>query len=190
MHQSTQEQVTDETLLGQYAEGNSRAFEILYTRHKKTLYSFIRRQCNNTQIAEELTHDAWLAIIKQADKFQTNTLEDSRFQHGVSFKAWLYRIAHNRLIDYWRQHGRSNQVLLNELRSSTMAEDRSSQNIEIAELLNQLKSLSEEQATTLLLKIEGFSHAEIANITDTKQETVKSRLRYATQRLRVEMELT
>ena len=179
--------VSDERLLMLFASGDTPAFDVLYQRHKSALFSFLRRQCNDIGVAEELAHDSWLAVIKQATGFQENAL----------FKTWLYRIAHNRLVDYWRKYGRSNDALFAELSDVSRAlgqnadvVDRSSESIELAQLLSQLDTLSDEQTTTLLLKIEGFSHAEIASITNTKQETVKSRLRYATQRLRVAMELT
>ena len=179
-HQQEPSMVSDEALVRQYANGDALAFEKLYTRHKSGLFSFIRRQCNDVGVAEELAHDSWLAVIKQANDFQSNAL----------FKTWIYRIAHNRLVDYWRKYGRSNHALLNELNECDAAQDRSSEAIELTQLFEQLDALSDEQTTTLLLKVEGFSYAEIASITNSKQETVKSRLRYATQRLRVAMELS
>jgi len=180
MHQDKTDSVSDEVLIVKYANGNVAAFEDLYRRHKTALFSFLRRQCHDAGIAEELTHDTWLAVIKQANGYQPS----------ASFKTWIYRIAHNRLVDYWRRHGRSSHALLDELNESIVVQDRSSEHVELAQLLAQLDTLSDEQTTTMLLKIEGFSYAEIAKITNAKQETVKSRLRYATQRLRGSMELT
>ena len=175
----------DEALLLAYAQGDTNAFEILYSRYKKSLFNHIRRQCSNSSIAEELGHDVWLAVIKQANSFEPKAL----------FKTWLYRIAHNRLVDYWRKNSHSKDVLLDDLfqqqhNISNYNEDQSSELIEIEELLNLLNELSAEQTNTLLLKVEGFSHAEIAQITQTKQETVKSRLRYATKHLRLSVRAT
>jgi len=62
--------------------------------------------------------------------------------------------------------------------------------IEVEDISRQLSSLSVEQMEVVLLRIEGFSHLEIAEITNSKPETVKSRLRYATKRLRTSMELS
>jgi len=180
MHQNKTDSVSDEVLIVEYAKGNVGAFEDLYRRHKTALFSFLRRQCLDAGIAEELTHDTWLAVIKQA----------SSYQESATFKTWIYRIAHNRLVDYWRKHGRSSYVLLDEVNESINAQDRSSESLELAQLFAQLKNLSDEQTTTMLLKIEGFTYAEIAKITDAKQETVKSRLRYATAHLSGSMELT
>ena len=199
---------TDEALLLAYANSEIQAFELLYSRHKKPLFNYLRRQCSNISIAEELAHDVWLAVIKQANSFEAKAL----------FKTWLYRIAHNRLVDYWRKNGHSQQVLLDDLAEKTnsqssgshgsgshgsglhgfgsqspsldslSSQDRSSEFIEIEQLLNAVTTLSADQTNAVLLKIEGFTHAEIAQITRSKQETVKSRLRYATKHLRLSME--
>jgi len=177
--------IKDEALLLAYSQGDTNAFETLYSRYKKSLFNYLRRQCSNSSIAEELSHDVWLAVIKQANSFEQKAL----------FKTWLYRIAHNRLVDYWRKNNHAKDVLLEDLfqqqhNISNYSEDQSSELIEIEELLNLLNELSAEQTNALLLKVEGFSHAEIAQITQTKQETVKSRLRYATKHLRLSVRAT
>jgi len=182
MRKWTLDKVTDEDLITRYARGSSEAFECLYERHKKGLFSFLRRQTNSAAIAEDLAHDTWLAVINRADGYIVN----------AKFKTWLYRIAHNRLIDRWRKQGSAVHSLFEEVEQTLQAHDSNAaiEQIELAQLLENLAALSAEQTTALLLKIEGFSHAEIAQITNSKQETVKSRLRYATQHLRVAMEVS
>lgn len=169
----------DETLMDAYSVGNADAFEELYRRYKKGLFVFLRRQCSNVEVCEELTHDTWMAVIKQSNHYRSS----------ATFKTWLFRIAHNRLVDHWRKHGSSANVLFEEL-SETLeaAQPDVDTQMKIAELLLCLESLSAEQTEAVLLKIEGFSHAEIADITNTKQETVKSRLRYAAKHLRLSIE--
>lgn len=169
----------DESLMQAYSNGNALAFEELYRRYKRGLFVFLRRQCSNVEVCEELAHDSWMAVIKQASSYQAQ----------AQFKTWLFRIAHNRLIDHWRKHGNSAKVLFEELSESLKAENAEiDSHIKIAELLSSLESLSAEQTETVLLKIEGFSYAEIADITNAKQETVKSRLRYAAKHLKLSME--
>lgn len=173
--------MSDESLMRAYARGDGQAFECLYERNKSPLFLFLRRQCDNEAICEELAHDTWIAVIRQVGNYQTS----------AKFKTWLFRIAHNRLVDYWRKYGRSARVLFEEISDSVGSTlDIASQGIELEQLMESLAELSNEQTEALLLKIEGFSHAEIADITNSKQETVKSRLRYATQQLRVSMEMT
>ena len=175
-----QKLMRDEALMAAYAIGDAQAFEELYRRYKRGLFVFLRRQCSNVEVCEELAHDTWMAIIKQASHYQTS----------AQFKTWLFRIAHNRLVDHWRKHGSSANVLFEELSDSLSAEQNEVDGqMRIAELLSSLESLSPEQTEAVLLKIEGFSHAEIADITNAKQETVKSRLRYAAKHLQLSMEI-
>lgn len=171
----------DERLMSKYARGDVEAFECLYARHKSALYLFFIRQCNNTAIAEELAHDSWLAVITSA----------SNYRPKAQFKTWLYRIAHNRLVDHYRKNGASAELLLNEIRHHTNEyEEPVLRAQELRELISGLEILPAEQLEALLLKIEGFSYLEIAEITHSKKETVKSRLRYASKQLRLAAEVT
>ena len=164
-----------------FAKGDALAFEELYTRHKQAVLQFLRRQCPNVQVCEELVQDTWLAVINGA----------AQYQPSAQFRTWVYRIAHNRLVDHWRRFGSSSKGLFDELTDTVAAHpDISTREMELDELLTQLEQLPQEQLATLLLKAAGFSHIEIADITSSKPETVKSRLRYATQRLRVSMGVT
>lgn len=167
--------MSDGALMAAYAKGQVAAFECLYLRHKVKVFNFLRRQCDIEPIAEELTHDTWMAVINQAGSYQRQ----------AKFTTWLFRIAHNRLVDHWRKHSSSPQLLTAEMLDQ-IADDRSigMSAPEIDEIFQSLEHLSEHQLEALLLKIEGFSHEEIAQITGAKQETVKSRLRYATRNLR------
>ena len=178
----------DDALVQAYANGEALAFEELYCRHKSGLLAFLRRQCSSIETCEELAHDTWMAVIKQSSNYQRN-------ESIAQFKTWLYRIAHNRLIDHWRKHGSTAKVLFEEL-SDVVANDQANNrqasvdsNLQLQDILANLAVLSAEQTEALLLKIEGFSHAEIAEITSAKQETVKSRLRYAAKHLKLSMEL-
>lgn len=181
--------VSDEILIVQYSQGDVSAFECLYARHKKGVMRFLQRQCNNHSVAEELVHDTWVAVIKQSSNYQQN----------AKFVTWLYRIAHNRLVDYWRKHGSSAKVFFDEVSDSILSNtmdahqvdsnDQAFDNLVLEDLFACLGKLSSEQLETLLLKIEGFSYAEISDITQAGHETVKSRLRYATQHLRVSTEV-
>jgi len=87
---------SDSALMSAYAKGHNHAFEYLYSRHKKRLFNFLQRQCDNRAVCQELTHDTWLAVINRADSYQPT----------ANFTTWLFRIAHNRLIDHWRKNGK------------------------------------------------------------------------------------
>jgi RNA polymerase sigma-70 factor (ECF subfamily) len=168
------QRLSDEALMRVYAAGRSKAFESLYQRHRVPLFNFLRRQCGGDAVAEELAQDTWVAVIKQSSNYTVT----------AKFTTWLYRIAHNRLVDHWRKFGPTANVVTEEFSESLASTQRTSHRARLNELLDQLQSLPPEQLTTLLLKIEGFSRQEIAEITDAKPETVKSRLRYAKAQLK------
>ena len=171
---------SDAALIKAFAKGSHSAFEVLYLRHKTRLFCFIKRQSSSHEIAEEIAHDAWLAVINQAASYQTK----------AAFSTWLFRIAHNKLVDYWRKHGGVTSSVIDELSEHlSTTSNPTVEQLEFAQICQCLELLSAEQMEVLLLKIEGFSQSEIAQITNSKQETVKSRLRYARQHLKNSMEL-
>ena len=86
----------DEDLLLAYAAGDASAFDAIYARHKGGVYRFILRQCGHAGIADELFQDVWMNVIRAR----------SSYTPSAKFTTWLYRIAHNRLIDHWRATGR------------------------------------------------------------------------------------
>lgn len=162
-----------------YASGSTRAFEVLYSRHKQKLHSFIRHQCGDDSLAQELTQDTWMAVIKQAVNYSAK----------AKFTTWLYRIAYNRLVDHWRKFGPSANVVTEQLQEPFADNEPCSDHIEYHQILEQLEELPREQLTALLLSIAGFSRNDIANITNSKPETVKSRLRYARNQLKAQIEV-
>ncbi|MCB1714116.1 MAG: RNA polymerase sigma factor [Candidatus Competibacteraceae bacterium] len=176
----------DEHLMLRYRDGDTRAFELLYTRHKGSLYRYLLRQCSDAAVAEELFQDIWLKVINAR----------SRYTVKAKFSTYLYHLAHNRLIDHYRtQQGRgipasytdSEQIDPEQLASS---ETQQPENISLRQqqaehLLNALAELPEAQRETFLLKAEGgLSLDEIATATAVNRETAKSRLRYAVSRLK------
>ena len=141
------------------------------------------RQCS-ASTAEELFQDVWMRIIGASDNY---TVE-------ARFATYLYRIAHNRLIDHFRSSSRRPELTLlpddDDLgdwsddalpRPESAAADR-----ELAHhLATCLEELPEEQREAFLLREEaGLGVEEIASATEVGRETAKSRLRYAVKRLR------
>jgi RNA polymerase sigma-70 factor (ECF subfamily) len=85
----------DEDLMLAYAAGDAAAFETLYSRHKGGVYRYVLRQCANAGIAEELFQDVWMNVLRARASYVPT----------AKFTTWLYRIAYNRLIDHWRTTG-------------------------------------------------------------------------------------
>ena len=157
-----------------YQRGNAAAFESLYRRHKNGLFSFLYRSCPRHAVVEELAQETWMAVINAAD----------RYRPEARFRTWLYQIAHNRSVDYWRRKDNLHSPLDDlpiEQPSNDPAEDREAVQ---QQLMSAIGKLPGEQRDTLLLQEQGFSQREIAEITGSVEETVKSRLRYARKALR------
>ena len=175
---------SDESLLLAYQKGDSIAFEVLYMRHKNSLFNFLYNSCRQHQLGEDLAHDIWLSIIRGIENYKP----------VATFKTYLYRIARNRLIDHWRKEKDCKFELaeFNEEKhlSTTVSGDSAERSVQVMEILDAIMKLPDEQREAFLLREEGFSQQEIAEITDSKPETVKSRVRYATQQLRAMSEVS
>ncbi|HHS7811717.1 MULTISPECIES: RNA polymerase sigma factor [Pseudomonas] len=173
---------SDETLLARYREGDGAAFEILYARHRQGLYRFLLGLSGKPELADEVFQDTWLSLIRST----------SQPQGRATFRTWLFQIARNRLIDHWRKHG-AHQPLhdsydeqLHAIGDETNDPEqllnlsRDSQRLESA-----LQTLPADQREVFLLRAHGdLDLAQIASLTETPLETVKSRLRYAQHKLR------
>jgi len=179
----------DEDLMLAYAAGDAAAFDALYARHKGGVYRYLLRQCHQGGVADELFQDVWMNLIRARASYVPT----------AKFTTWLYRLAHNRLIDYYRASGQVTLVSADdEAHADTIAalparhDDQPEQRAQTHELGARLKravdALPPVQREAFLLQQEGgMSLAEIAELTGAGIETVKSRLRYATTKLRGEL---
>jgi RNA polymerase sigma-70 factor (ECF subfamily) len=175
---------TDETLMLAWAAGDPAAFEILYGRHRGPLYRFLLGQLRDRPLAEEIYQDVWQRVIAAR----------AGWKPEAAFSTWLYRIAHNRLNDHWRsQRHRPPAPLDADLRTAALADpddpERHAGDEETRQRLQQaLDELPDEQRETVLLRLQQeLSLEEIGRITGVGRETVKSRLRYALDKLRTRL---
>lgn len=178
---------SDEQLMSQYCEGSSQAFEILYGRHKGGLFRYLLRHCSSKDIAEELFQDVWIKIVNARQSYEQT----------AKFTTFLYRVAHNRLIDYYRHLGSAQYSLRTEGDNQEVVENADAPHSTTGVLENEEQTLAlkaaignlpHEQREALLMQQEGhLSLAEIAEIVGTSRETIKSRLRYAMQKLREQL---
>jgi len=163
--------MTDEKLMQQYAKGDAKAFDQLYARHRAPLYRYFIRQVSNPATANDLYQGAWEKIIKAREKYRP----------AAPFKAWMYRIAHNHLIDHYRRTLPEDSLEPDTLSDSQADPSQGAIDGEQSALLRTgISALPLEQKNTLLLQLEtGLKIEEIASVTGVGKETVKSRLRYA-----------
>ena len=169
-------EMTDEQLMQQYAKGDAKAFDELYARHRAPLYRYFNRQVNNVATANDLYQGAWEKIIKARRSYRTSK----------PFTAWMYRIAHNHLVDHYRRSRPEESVEADVLSDFQPGPAQDAIDTEQNEQLKTgIINLPVEQRNTLLLKLEtGLKMEEIASVTGVSRETVKSRLRYAVNKLK------
>jgi RNA polymerase sigma-70 factor (ECF subfamily) len=177
---------TDEDLMLAYAAGDAAAFDALYARHKGGVYRYLLRQCRQGGVADELFQDVWMNLIRARASYAPT----------AKFTTWLYRLAHNRLIDHYRASAHLTLVSADdEVHEDPIAAlpgargDEPQVRAENRELGERLRAavaaLPPAQREAFLLQQEGgLSLAEIADVTGVGTETVKSRLRYALAKLR------
>jgi len=173
----------NEQLMLDYSHGQTEAFAMLYQNNKDGLFRYFLRQTNNNATAEELAQDVWTNVIQSA----------KRYKPKAKFTTFLYHIAHNRFIDHVR---RQTIRPLDSGHAATETDDlvdthkeQPEQHLENEQLAATLKrlvfALPTEQREAFLLKEEaGLSQNDIAYVTGCNNETVKSRLRYAYNKLR------
>lgn len=168
-----------------YRDGDAGAFDTLYARHKGGLYRYLVRQCRDAAVAEELFQDVWMNLIRARAGYTVQ----------AKFTTYLYRLAHNRLIDHYRRHSNANVVSFEEEGGEAAlerpddrdppAEDTLDVKRQAARLLELIAALPDAQREAFLLQQEGgMSVEEIARATGVTRETAKSRLRYALAKLR------
>jgi RNA polymerase sigma-70 factor (ECF subfamily) len=184
---------SNETLMVRFRDGDVRAFEILLARHQKPVYEFILRSVgsHNSAVAEDLTQETFLRVVKQAKSYEQR----------AKFTTWLYTLARNLCIDNSRRmvHRRTRsldqpdeegQTLLDRTAAQGPAVDRKVIGQQLQTRLAQaIDSLPEDQREVFLMREQAdLSFKEIADIVGISENTVKSRMRYALEKLRAQLE--
>jgi len=179
--------VPDEDLMLRYRGGDARAFEELYARHRGGLFRYVLRQVGFRAAADEVFQETWMRIVAAR----------SRYRVEARFATFLYRIAHNCVMDHFRRRPPLQLISFEDAPDQALqvpapaAEqpERLAQRRQAAQrLLRALALLPDEQRNAFLLHEEGgLTLEEIADVTGVGRETAKSRLRYALSKLRGEL---
>jgi RNA polymerase sigma-70 factor, ECF subfamily len=175
----------DATLMVRYRDGDAQAFAALYARHKGPLYRYLLRQVRNAGAAADLFQEVWSRLIATR----------GRYQARAKFATYLFHIAHNCSVDFFRRdllarQGERSDAIAHQTAEPEVPEYQRPDGIaELAEqqsaLLAALGALPPEQREAFLLHEEtGLTIEEIARVTDVGVETAKSRLRYAIRKLK------
>lgn len=178
--------LTDEQLVRAYAEGENEAFDVLLRRHQDRIFNYILRIIKNEDIANDIFQDTFVKAIQ--------TIRQGRYTENGKFPAWISRIAHNLIIDYYRQEksGNHQSADLNEidvLNRKELCEDTIEDVMVHNQIRNDVKYLIEElpelQREVLKMRYyQNLSFKEIAEATGVSINTALGRMRYAILNLR------
>lgn len=182
-------EASDEMLMVRYQRGDREAFAELVRRYSGPIYNFSVRHLRHAPVAEDVTQEVFLRLVQKA----------AEFKHEARFSTWLYTIARNLCIDHLRKlkHRRhpsldssssSDEAPLGERLAARGIEadtERSAVSIEVLRAIEgAVDALPDEQREVFLLReIANMPFKEIAIATGVGENTVKSRMRYALDRL-------
>ena len=183
-HPRESAETSDDALMLAWSGGDVAAFSMLYGRHRDRLHRFLLRQLRDPGLADEVFQDTWQRVVAAG----------SGWRPDAAFATWLYRIARNRIADHWRasRHrppapGDADERTLR-LEDPDTPEQRLEAFEQHRDLWRALDALPPEQREVLLLRLEQeLTLEEIGDITGVGRETVKSRLRYAMDKLRASL---
>ncbi len=186
---------SDETLMQRYLEGQRTAMNVLVKRHQNNLYNFALRHVRTPPVAEEIVQEAFVRVVTGAKDFQ----QKSRFS------TWVYTIVRNLCIDELRKqkHRRHASLdapaggrisgtgdeegpnLVEQTRDPKADVERLATDGEVKDrIAAAVETLPEEQREVFLLReVANLPFKEIAEMTGVTENTVKSRMRYALERL-------
>jgi RNA polymerase sigma-70 factor, ECF subfamily len=173
----------DAELMLRYKEGDAAAFAVLYAHHKGPLYRYLLRHSRNAGAAADLFQEVWSRLVATR----------SRYEPRAKFTTFLFHIAHNCAVDFFRRDialratpNEPDASLFDPEVPEHQRPDRIAEFVEQqSALLAAVAALPPEQREAFLLHEEtGLSIEEIARVTDVPVETAKSRLRYAVRKLK------
>ncbi len=182
-------EVADEVLMLRFRQGDKQAFGELVRRHQTAIYNFALRHVRTSPVAEEIVQESFVRVVTGS----------SEFKHEARFTTWLYTITRNLCVDELRKRVHRRHPSLDESRGTdgegptlgdvtgdpradierTVASTELKSRLEIA-----VGSLPDDQREVFLLReVSNLQFKEIATITGVSENTVKSRMRYALERL-------
>lgn len=151
--------------------GDPEAFGLLYEKYFDRIYKYVYLKIGDATEAEDLTEQVFLKMIEAIHSFQWQ---------GTTFAAWLYRIAHNQVVDTIRQHSRRPQTSLEPVVDVMPSEkDDPYQQAELSNSVAHLKeaiaNLTDLQAQVISMKFGmGLTNAEVAGLLDRTEGAVKA----------------
>ncbi len=180
------QKMTDDVLVALYSKGNNQAFDILLERYKDKLYSYIYFSVRNDELAEDIFQETFVKAIV--------TIQQGRYTENGKFSAWLTRIAHNLIIDLFRQERNENVVSNDEtevdlFNNIKLSDDTIETKLVNEQVLSDVRRLvdvlpNNQREVVYMRFYQDLSFKEISEITGVSINTALGRMRYALLNLR------
>lgn len=177
----TLKMMTDDMLVQSYSMGNNQAFDILLDRHKQPIYNYIYFVVRKKELSEDIFQETFIKAIVN--------IKQGRYTENGKFRAWISRIAHNLIIDHFRQMKNENTISKDEapvdLLNNVMLCDGNIEDkmvkLQITSDIRKLVSfLPDSQREVLEMRYyQGLSFKEISDKTGVSINTALGRMRYA-----------
>ncbi len=178
--------LSDQQLLNNYFQGDESAISDLIERHRKRVCDYINMMVKNRDVADDIFQETFIKVVR--------FLREGRYTESGRFLSWVLRIAHNQVIDYFRQQKQQNQITETDAGYDILNNRNLSEaNVEDKLVLSQIQDdvrrlvdhLPEEQKEVVMMRyFSGLSFKEIAELTDVSINTALGRMRYALINLR------
>lgn len=171
--------LSDKELIKLYLNQDEEAFEILYSKYKNAVYSYLNKLIpGQTVLVDDLFQQTWVKVIKNLVKYRDDQ----------NFLAWVVRISRNLSIDYFRKEGRKKTSSMEGVDAVGSALDLPSAGLQSGELgvaiAHAVEALPLDQKEVFVLRQENVSFKEIAAIQNTTLNTTLGRMHYAVNKLR------
>ncbi len=173
--------MADEELVVMYATGNNAAFDVLLNRYKSNIHAYIYYIVRDRDLTEDIFQETFVKVIM--------TIKQGRYTENGKFKAWITRIAHNLIIDHFRQERNENTIsndevevdLFNYMRlCEGTVEDHLVQAQVFSDVKKMVEYLPDNQREVLEMRYyRNMSFKEIADRTGVSINTALGRMRYA-----------
>ncbi len=158
----------EESLVRRAKQRDQEAFTQLYEQHFDRIYRYVALRIGDRIEAEDMTQQVFLHALRSISSFKWK---------GIPFSAWLFRIAHNQVVDYLRKKAKQATVPLDESRASSDSnpELMTELSLDIEQLLLATKRLTKAQREVIALRFAGeLSIAQVAKVMDKSQGAVKA----------------
>ncbi len=178
--------LSDNELLNAYLSGNENAVTVLVNRHRRRVFDYINMMVKDRDVADDIFQETLIRVLR--------FVKEGRYTENGKFLSWVLRIAHNQVIDHFRQKKQQNNIsegeagydLLNNKKFSdaTVEDKMVSAQIE-ADVRRLVDHLPPEQKEVVMMRYYmGLSFKEIAEQTEVSINTALGRMRYALINLR------